>query len=69
MEADLSQAILILPKATGEGDLYEVIFDFILLFGMTELKAQVAWTENVSNLHVVQFQQVFGLILLVVVRE
>jgi hypothetical protein len=51
VEVDLSQAILTLPKATGEGDLYEVIFDFILLFGMTELKAQVAWTENVSNLH------------------
>ena len=51
MEADLSQAILTLPKATGEGNFYRVDFDFILLFGMTELNAQVAWTENVSNLH------------------
>jgi hypothetical protein len=51
VEADLSQAILTLPKDTGEGNFYEVFFDFILLFGMTELKAQVAWTENVSNLH------------------
>jgi hypothetical protein len=52
MEVDLSQApILTLPEATGEGNFYEVDFDFILLFGMTELKAQVAWKENVSNLH------------------
>jgi hypothetical protein len=51
VEVDLSQAILTIPKDTGEGNLYEVFIDFILLFGMTELKAQVAWTENVSNLH------------------
>ena len=27
---------------------YRKEFDIILLFGMTELKAQIAWTENVS---------------------
>jgi hypothetical protein len=26
-------------------------FDIILLFGMTELKAQLAWKVNVSALH------------------
>jgi hypothetical protein len=49
VEVDLSQAIL--PKVTEEGNFYAADVDFILLFGMTELKAQVAWTENVSNLH------------------
>ena len=50
VEVDLSQApILALPKTTGEGNFYRVDFDFILLFGMTELTAQVAWSENVSN--------------------
>ena len=29
---------------------YRKEFDIILLFGMTELKAQLAWTENVSLL-------------------
>ena len=50
VEVDLSQApIYALPKTTGEGNFYRVDFDFILLFGMTELTAQVAWSENVSN--------------------
>ena len=26
-----------------------VEYDVILLFGLTELKAQIAWTENVSR--------------------
>ena len=30
---------------------YEVDYDIILLFGTTELKAQVAWKENVSGLN------------------
>jgi len=34
------------PKATGEGSFYIFDFDIILLFGMTELKAQLAWKEN-----------------------
>jgi len=47
VEFDLSQAsVLTLPKTTGKGSYYAVYFDLILLFGMTELKAQVAWQEN-----------------------
>jgi hypothetical protein len=52
IEADLSRAPLhTLPKATGKGIFYRITYDIILLFGMTELKAQVAWMENVSGLH------------------
>jgi hypothetical protein len=40
------------PKATGEGSFFNVDFDIILLFGTTELKAQVAWMENVSGPHI-----------------
>ena len=72
MEVDLSQApIYTLPKTTGEGNFYRVDFDFILLFGMTELTAQVAWMENVSNFsYFCSIQQIFRLqILLVFVRE
>ena len=51
IEADLSRSpILTRPKATGKGSFYRVDFDVILLFGMTELQAQVAWKENVSCL-------------------
>ena len=50
--ADLSRApILTVPKATGKGGYYYCVqYDIILLFGMTEFKAQLAWTENVSGL-------------------
>ena len=52
IEADLSGVPLVpQPKVTGKGSFYEVNYDIILLFGMTELKAQVAWKENVSGLH------------------
>ena len=37
-------------NATGNGSFYRVYYDVVLLFGMTELKAQVAWKENVSGL-------------------
>ena len=37
------------PKVTGQGSFYKVRYDIILLFGMTELKAQVAWKEKVSG--------------------
>jgi hypothetical protein len=58
-------------KATGTGRFYTVNYDIILLFGMTELKAQVAWTECVSRrLHSMLFNPTdVGLILLVVFRE
>ena len=56
IEADLSRApILTLPKNSGNGVYYSVDFEVILLFGMTELQAQIAWKENVSrSLYVVQ---------------
>ena len=43
--------MIIRPKATGKGNFYSVDYDIILLFGMTELKAQIAWKENVSGFH------------------
>ena len=49
IEADLSRApMLPQPKAKGKGSFYRVGYDIILLFGMTELKAQIAWKEKVS---------------------
>jgi hypothetical protein len=51
LEADLSQAVVVRPKANGKGSYYKAECDIILLFGLTELKAQVAWKVNVSDLH------------------
>jgi hypothetical protein len=52
IEADLSRVPLVpRPKAVGKGTFYRVDYDIVLLFGMTELKALVAWKENVSCLH------------------
>ena len=39
------------PDATGRGSFYRVMVDVILLFGMTEFTAQIAWRENVSGLY------------------
>ena len=51
IEADLSRVPLHpKPKATGKGTFYRVDYDIVLLFGMTELKALVAWKENVSHM-------------------
>ena len=56
IDADLSGVpMLSLPKATGAGSFYRVDYDIILLFGMTELKAQIAWNENVSDLSYISF--------------
>jgi hypothetical protein len=53
IEVDLSRVPLLpQPKATGQGNFYRIDYDIILLLGMTELKAQVAWTVNVSGLYV-----------------
>jgi len=47
IEADLSRVPMVpRPKASGKGSFYRVDYDIILLFGMTELKAQVAWQES-----------------------
>lgn len=41
----------ILPSVKPGGTVYYGIpFDIIVLFGQTELKAQIAWKENVSRL-------------------
>ena len=49
IEADLSR-VPMLPrrKAAGKGIFYRIGYDIILMFGMTELKAQIAWKEGVS---------------------
>ena len=55
IEADLSRApILTQPKATGGGIFYTVYYDVILLFGTTELQAQLAWKEKVSHCSIQQ---------------
>jgi len=47
IEVDLSRVPLRpQPKATGYGTFYKVDYDIVLLFGMTEFIAQVAWNEN-----------------------
>ena len=70
IEADLSRVPLLpQPKATGKGSFYKVDYEIILLFGMTELKAQIAWKEKVSDLHIWFNPTDIGLILPVVFRE
>jgi len=50
IRADLSRVPqLPRPKTTGKGNFYRVDYDIVLLFGMTELKAQIAWKEKVSG--------------------
>lgn len=34
-------------RALGGGDYYSLHFDVILLFGLTELKAQISWMHKV----------------------
>jgi len=51
VEADLSSgAIRCWQKSDGSGVYYSANFDVVLLFGLTELKAQIAWDEDVSHL-------------------
>ena len=57
-----------MPKVKGKGTFYPVKYRIILSFGMTELKAQVAWMENVSGLHMFKPKD-FEFILCVVFRE
>ena len=70
IEADLSRApILTRPKTTRDRIYYYVEWEIILLFGVTELQAQVAWTENVSGSHMLFNPTDIGLILRVIFRE
>lgn len=50
IEMDLSHLPLVAqPRLSGEpGMFYEIEYETVLLFGLTELKAQIAWKENVS---------------------
>jgi hypothetical protein len=52
IEADLSQMCRTLKprRSSGAGKLYYSIdYDVVLLFGLTELKAQIAWEEQVRS--------------------
>ncbi|KAJ7734374.1 hypothetical protein DFH07DRAFT_844923 [Mycena maculata] len=48
VEADTSHLIKVSTRRRGvpNSDFYELRFDVILSFGLTELKAQIAWQEN-----------------------
>ena len=56
------------PKVTGIGSYLCVEFDIILLFGMTEFKAQLAWKEDVSGLMLFNLTSI-GLTLLMVLGK
>jgi len=48
ISVDLSH-LRLKPKSNSSGKTYyEVDYEIVLLFGLTELKAQVAWKEHVS---------------------
>ena len=54
IEADLSRVPIPLlppPNSTGQESFYRADYDIVLLFGMTELNAQIAWEEEVSDLY------------------
>jgi hypothetical protein len=48
VEADTSQLINAMRARRGQGGalFYEQIFSVVLLFGLTELKAQLCWMED-----------------------
>jgi len=47
IKVDLSQMSRhFVPKTKGNGKFYKLHFDIVLLFGQTELKAQIAWKKN-----------------------
>jgi hypothetical protein len=51
IEIDLSHLPLSFrPKYFGRGSFYRLEYDIILLFGLTELKAMVAWKQDVGLL-------------------
>jgi hypothetical protein len=53
IEVDLSHLPLSpRPKYSGEGTFYRTEYDIVLLFGLTEFKAAIAWKENVGLLMV-----------------
>lgn len=48
VEADLSgcRGIARRQKSDGSGVYFTAFFDVVLLFGLTEFKAQIAWDED-----------------------
>ena len=49
VEADVSHGFIRSGNAVGTGKPYHVVeVDVVLSLGLTELKASVSWTENVS---------------------
>jgi len=49
LEVDISKLPMTLQrKISGEGTFYRIDYDIVLLFGLTELQAMVAWKENVG---------------------
>ena len=51
IEIDLSHLPLSpRSKASGGGNFYRLDYDIVLLFGLTELKAVIAWKQNVGFL-------------------
>ena len=53
IEVDLSHLPLLpRPKHSGNGNFYKIQYDIILLFGLAEFKAAIAWKENVGLLMV-----------------
>ena len=49
-------------KVSGEGMYYRVDLDIVLLFGLIELEAMVAWKENVSPFLGYCFHFVYGIV-------
>ena len=49
--ADMSQLADVLQPRYGKGGavFYQLHFDIVLLFGLTELKAQISWMEDVRR--------------------
>jgi hypothetical protein len=55
IEVDLSHLPL-RPKYSGGGPIYRLDYDIVLLFGLTELQAMLAWKENVGpSCHFIAF--------------
>jgi len=52
IEADLSHLPLPLQPSSGKGNFYKVKCNIVLLFGLTEFKAVIAWKEDVGHLMV-----------------
>lgn len=48
--ADTSMVSAVQETSPTGDTFYRISYDVILLFGMTELKAQLAWKEHVSPL-------------------